>query len=108
MLQPAEKRLWRKQFAACRCQFNGQRQAVQANTDLSNETSVSRGHLEVWHKHPCALEKERNGSVLRERLYCGKLFEAGHGKRWNEKLVLSTDVQWSTTRHQDFKARANS
>src|SRR5207237_1858726 len=58
MLQTSQHRLWGKQFDTRPCQFNGQRQPVQADTNLRDRAEIGGCHRETWPGSPCSLQEK--------------------------------------------------
>ncbi len=104
--QTGQECLWGEEFDACRCQFNGQRQPIQAHTDLGDGTRIGGSHLDVGPGSLCTLQKECHSCILCQGFALGKLGEVGQRQRWDRKLAFTTDVQYGTTGHQDVELRA--
>ena len=92
VFQAGQEPLWRKQFDAGCCQFDGERQAVQAHTDLGNGTGVSAGQLEVGFGSLRRLQEEGYCRILCKGFALWKMSEVGQRQGWDGKLVFTTDV----------------
>src|SRR6266581_4668294 len=105
IFQACQECLWGEEFDACGCQFYGERQPIQAHTDLSDDTGVGGSQLEVGPGSLCTLQEEGHCRILREGFTLWKVDEVGQRQWWDGKLVFTMEVQYSTTGHQDLKLR---
>lgn len=87
-------------------QFNCQRQAVQAHTDLRDRTGIRSGQEKVRLHGLGTLEKERHRSLLCEGLLVGKLRQVGQGQGRNRKQVLAIQAQNSAAGDKQLETRA--
>ena len=93
LAQPSEQRWWRQQFDAGRGQFNRQRQAIQAGTDLGDCRGAGIAHLEIGLERLGACNEECHRLILRQRHEVGQVVEIGQRERRDGKLVLSREVE---------------
>src|SRR6266566_10133411 len=106
MSQACQECLWGEEFAACRGQFDGQRQPIQAHTDLGDSSGVGGSHLEVGTGSLHTLKEEGYCRILGEGLASWKMGEVGE-RQWRDgKLVFPTDMQHGTAGYQDLELRA--
>jgi hypothetical protein len=106
MFQPGQQGLRREQLDAGSGQFDGERQAIQVCTNLSESRGVGRGHLERRLNSLGTLEEEGNGGIVRQGIYGGKLFKIRERQWRNGKLVFPLDVQGGATGDQDAEVWA--
>src|SRR6266702_5791729 len=100
LAQPCEQRLGREQFATSCCQFNRQGQAIEADTNLSERTSVGTGQLERGLDGLGTLQEEGDGGIVRQGISRRKLREVRHGEGWDAEFVFSLDVQHCAAGHE--------
>jgi hypothetical protein len=106
MSQACQESLWGKHFDARCCQFDGQRQPIQAHTDLGDGMGTGGSHLEVGPGSLRTVQEEGHGRILGEGFAPWKMGKVRQRQWWDGKLVLATDVQHSTTGHQHLELRA--
>jgi hypothetical protein len=95
-----------KEFDARRRQFDGQRQAVQTDTNFGDGGSSDSGHLEAGLHCLGLLDKEGDRLVLRERDQVGQVTEIREIQRRDCKLMLGSHVQCHPARHQQLQPGA--
>src|SRR6266567_4395693 len=77
MFQPGQEGVRGEELAAGGCQFDGEWQAIQTDTDLRDGTSSGAGHLERRFRGLGALEKEGDGGRVGEDLRSVRCGAAG-------------------------------
>ena len=88
-----QQRLGRKQFHACRRQFESQWQSIQTHTDLRHNRCVGAGQLEVRFDSLRSTHEQCHRLVLPERCQIGQMVRIRQGERRHEELMLGSYVQ---------------
>ena len=104
--QSRQHGLGREELDARRGQFDGQRQAVQADADLGHRRGVGVVHPEVGLDRQGALDEERHGGILRQGLDGRQVPGIGQVERGHRELVLAAEPQHHPAGHQALQARA--
>src|SRR6266567_3562998 len=102
MFQPGQEGVRGEELAAGGCQFDGEWQAIQTDTDLRDGTSSGAGHLERRFRGLGALEKEGDGGRVGEDLRSRKLCEVRERQGWDRKFMFALDMQGGATGDQEL------
>src|SRR6266566_8960651 len=105
MFQPGQEGVRGEELAAGGCQFEGQGQAIETDTNLGDGTSIGASHLERRFDGLGALEKEGDGGRVGEDLRSRKLCEVRERQGWDRKFMFALDMQGGATGDQELESR---
>src|SRR5260221_11362490 len=88
MSQTCQERLWGKQFDTTRCQFDGERQTVQADTNLRDRPHSGACHFEIRPGRLRSLQEEGYPRILREGFALWKMGKVGKRQRRGRETDL--------------------
>ena len=99
-----KQRRWRQDTHACRGQFDGQGQAVQAHADLGDGGKVELRGVKAVVRRPRPLEEQRHCLVLDQRLRRGQQRQVGERERVDGEDVLAVHTQRRAAGDQQLQA----
>src|SRR6266516_3327291 len=103
MHEARQEGLWWEHRAASSCQFERQRQAVQALADLGNGLRVVGSERELGLYLPHPLDEQGHRWHLREAVEARQVLRVWQLQRQDRNHPLVADPQWLSTRHEQFE-----
>ena len=93
-----EQSLWRKHLDTRGCQFDGQRQPIESQTDLGDGRSIVRRQLKIGSDGLCPLEEQVHRWNVCERSVIWKMLGVWEREGWDGELVFGTQAQHLSAR----------
>src|SRR5215208_704680 len=104
--EAGEEHLRGQQLYSCRCEFYGERETVEAGTNLSYRRRVLTGDLEAGLRRPRALYEQPHRLVLGENLNGRQPFRVRDGERRHGVVVLTVEAERDAAGGEHLQARS--
>src|SRR5438067_4142808 len=94
-----------QEFDASSSQFNSQREAIEAHTNLGECCSIGRGHIKGWDMCLGALDKESNRSKVCDGFLVKTLFQIRQCQWGNGDALFTAKAKGNATGNEYFHVR---